>query len=277
MDARLSLALTLALALGATAAAQEPPAPAPSTPTEPQQTPPDRAAVKQRWRDLSPEERRRLQESYERWKTLSPEQKELLKRRHDRLDDERRATDKLLPDDDREQIAKQKAEQRRKELTERALKSMKERFNHLPPDLQERIRQELKNAPPGERAARMRALLQKEIAPQIRAALRRRVERGDLTRDEVESLARRVHEAPPAERARLLREFIVGHPQAFPLSAKLREQLRKNNDPLFDLRLLEQLQRNRARVAPPGHKPVRPPKEKGSDDANATAEGHKKV
>jgi hypothetical protein len=226
------LTITFALLAGAAAA------PAQETP----------AAVKQRWEKMTPEERRRIEESYQRWKTLSPEQKALLKKRHDRLEEERRATNRALPDDERKQIDRQPVDRRRKELTDRTLKLLKERFDHLPPELKKRINDELRDAPPGERSERLRKLLQEELAPQIRAAFRRRVTAGELSRDEVESLAKAVRTAPTArERAHLLRDFILAHPNAFRLSPKLREKLKKSSDPLDDLRLLEQQPRPKAK------------------------------
>jgi TRAP-type C4-dicarboxylate transport system substrate-binding protein len=192
---------------------------------------------------MTPEERRKIEEAYRRWKTLSPEQKALLKKRHDRLEEERRATDHALPDDDRKRIDKQPVERRQKELTDRTLKLLKERVDRLPPELQKKIRDELKNAPPGERAERLRRLLQEELAPQIRAAFRRRVAAGELSRDEVETLAKAVRSAPTTrERAHLLRDFILAHPNAFRLNPKVRERLKKNSDPLEELRLIEQQQ-----------------------------------
>lgn len=240
------LTIAFALLAGAAAApAQETP-PAPTQPAPAQ--PPDRAAVKQRWKEMTPEERRRIQESYERWKKMSPEQKALLKRRHDRLEEERRATDRALPEDDRKQFDRQPNERRRKELTDRTFKLLKERFDRLPPDLKKRINDELRDAPPGERSERLHKLLQDELAPQIRAAFRRRVAAGELSRDEVDSLAKAVRAAPTTrERAHLLRDFILSHPNAFRLNPKLREKLKKSSDPLDDLRLLEQQPRPKAK------------------------------
>ena len=242
------LTITLALLLGATAAsAQEtPPAPAPSPPAP--TSPNDRAAVRQRWKEMTPEERRKIEEAYQRWKTLSPEQKALLRKRHDNLEELRRNADKALPDDERKQIAKQRAGARRRELTERALKVARDRFERLPPDLKEKIRKELRDAPPGERPERMRKLLQDELAPQIRAAFRRRVAAGELSRDEVETLAKSVRNAPTVrERAHLLRDFILAHPQAFRLNPRVRERLKKNDDPLEDLQLIGQQPRAKAK------------------------------
>lgn len=244
--------LAFALLVGAAAApAQEtPPAPAPTppAPTSPT-TPTDKAAVRQRWKEMTPEERKKIEEAYQRWKTLTPEQKALLKKRHDRLEEERRATDHALPDDDRKQIDKQSLDRRRKELTDRTLKLLKERVDRLPPELQKKIRDELKNAPPGERAERLRKLLQEELAPQIRAAFRRRVAAGELSRDEVESLAKAVRAAPTTrERAHLLRDFILAHPNAFRLNPKVRERLKKSSDPLDDLRMIEQQPKPKAKA-----------------------------
>jgi hypothetical protein len=248
MKPQFVLTIAFALACGAAAPAQETP-PAPTAPT----VAPDREKIKQHWKELSPEERQRLKESYERWKTLTPEQKALLRKRHENLEEARRATDKLLPDDDRKKNEKLKAEARRKELTEQALKVVKERFDHLPPDVKARIKKELHDAPPGERAERMRALLRREIKPQIESALQQRVKRGDLTQEEVDTLAKRAHDAPTAERARLLREFMLAHPKAFPDAAELRKRARKNPDALDDLRMLEKLRhdRRKERAAPP--------------------------
>src|SRR5262245_22821334 len=125
-DMKLERLLTIAFALLVSAAA----APAQETPPAP-----DGAAVRQRRKEMTPEERRRIQESYERWKTLTPEQKALLKKRHDRLEEERRATRKALTDDEGKRIDKQPVDRRRKELNDRTVKLMKERFEHLPPDL----------------------------------------------------------------------------------------------------------------------------------------------
>ena len=113
----------------------------------------------------------------------------------------------------------------------------------LPPELKKKIQDELRDAPPGERAERTRRLLQKELEPQIRAAFRRRVAAGELSREEVDSLAKAVRAAPTTrERAHLLRDFILAHPNAFRLNPKVRERLKKNDDPEEDLRLIEQLQ-----------------------------------
>lgn len=245
-DRLVTLAFALLVGAAAASAQETPPAPAPTPPAP--TSPPDRAAVQKRWKEMTPEERRKIQEAYERWKTLTPEQKALLKKRHDRLDEERRATDHALPDDDRKRIDKQPVDRRQKELTDRTVKLLKERVDHLPPELKKKIRDELRDAPPGERAERLRRLLQEELEPQIRAAFRRRVAAGELSREEVESLARAVRNAPTTrERAHLLRDFILAHPNAFRLSPKVRERLKKNADPLEDLRLIEQQPRPKAK------------------------------
>jgi hypothetical protein len=199
----------------------------------------------------------------------------LLRTPHDRLDEERRATDQALPDDDRKRIDKQPVDRRRKEITERSVKLMKERFDRLPPDLKKRIKDELRDAPPNERNERLRKILQEEIAPQIRVAFRRRVANGELTHDEVETLAKAVHAAPTkVERAHLLRDFILAHPAAFRLTPKMRQHLRKSADPLEDLQEIDQLRRGKGKGSePPTPRPGHLPKVR--QESVPPADGHR--
>jgi TRAP-type C4-dicarboxylate transport system substrate-binding protein len=224
------------------------PAPAPA---------PSRDDVKARWQKMTPQERKRVQESYARWKKLSDEDKEKLRQRHARLDEARRSTHDLLSDDERARLEKLKDDERRAELTARSKKQLRERFDRLPPDLQKGLEHELRDAPPGQRAERARRYLEKEVPERMHQALIRRVKTGELPREDVEALTKKMKGQPKLERMKLLREFALAHPETFKLSPELRKKVREHapGDAGLrnDVRLLDQIQRH-ARRNPEGGK-----------------------
>jgi hypothetical protein len=247
------------LAAARPAAAQDP------VPTRTQDPPPSRGPeakpspdeVKARWQKMTPQERKRLQESFARWKNLSDDDKEKLRQRHTRLDEARRSTRDLLTDEERARLEKLKDDERRAELTARSKKQLRERFDRLPPDLQKGLEHELRDAPPHERVERARRYLEREVPRRMHDALVRRVNSGELPREDVEALAKKMNGKPKLERMRLLREFALAHPETFKLSPELRKKLREHapGDAGLrnDVRLLEQVQR-RAHRKPDGSK-----------------------
>jgi len=228
-------------------------------PTRTQDPPPARAPeakpspdeVKARWQKMTPQERKRLQESFARWTNLSDDDKEKLPQRHTRLDEARRSTRDLLTDEERARLEKLKDDERRAELTARSKKQLRERFDRLPPDLQKGLEHELRDAPPGQRAERARRYLEREVPERMHQALVRRVKSGELPREDVDALAKKMKGQPKLERMRLLREFVLAHPETFKLSPELRKKLREHapGDAGLrnDVRLLEQVQRRAPR------------------------------
>jgi hypothetical protein len=257
--ARLVVALALGVGFAGRATAQG------VEPTRTQDPPPARAPeakpspdeVKARWQKMTPQERKRLQESFARWQKLSDEDKAKLRERHARLDEARRSTRDLLTDEERARLEKLKDDERRAELTARSKKQLRERFDRLPPDLQKGLEHELRDAPPGQRAERARRYLEREVPKRMHEALDRRVKSGELPREDVEALAKKMNGKSKLERMRLLREFALAHPETFKLSPELRKKLREHapGDAGLrnDVRLLEQVQR-RAHRKPDGSK-----------------------
>ena len=249
--ARVAVALALGIGWAGRATAQDPEPTRTQDPRpEAKPTPDD---VKARWQKMTPQERKRLQESFARWKNLSDEDKEKLRQRHARLDEARRATRELLPDDERARLEKLKDDERRAELTARSKKALRERFDRLPPDLQKGVERELRDAPPGKRAERARRYLEREVPERMHQALIRRVKSGELPREDVEALTKKMKGQPKLERMRLLREFVLAHPETFKLPPELRKKLREHapGDAGLrnDVRLLEQVQRKAPRKA----------------------------
>ena len=257
--ARLVVTLALSAGLAGHAIAQDP------VPTRTQDPPPARAPeakpspdeVKARWQKMTPQERKRLQESFARWQKLSDDDKAKLRERHARLDEARRSTRELLSDEERARLEKLKDDERRAELTARSKKQLRERFDRLPPDLQKGVEHELRDAPPGQRAERARRYLEREVPERMHQALIRRVKSGELPREDVEALTKKMKGQPKLERMKLLREFALAHPETFKLSPELRKKLREHatGDAGLrnDVRLLEQVQR-RAHRKPDGER-----------------------
>lgn len=251
--ARLAVALALGAGSAGRATAQDgeptrtpepPPATKPEPKTDARPSPDD---VKARWQKMTPQERKKLQDAYALWKSLSDEDKEKLRQRHARLDEARRSTHELLPDDERARLEKLKDDERRAELTAKTKKQLRERFDRLPPDLQKGLERELRDAPPGQRAERARRYLEREVPARMHQALVRRVRQGELSREDVDALAKRMKGQPKIVRMRELREFVLAHPETFKVSPELRKKLKERapGDAGLrnDVRLLEQVQR----------------------------------
>src|SRR5262249_31010106 len=91
-------------------------------------------------------------------------------------------------------------------------------------------------------------------------ALIRRVKSGELPREDVEALKKKMNGQPKLERMKLLREFVLAHPDTFKISPELRRKLREHapGDAGLrnDVRLLEQVQRRAPRRAEGAKKKV---------------------
>ena len=264
----LSTCLTFALVAGfAGLAAARPAAAQDPEPTRTQDARPEAKPspdeVKARWKTMTPQERKRMQKSFARWQKLSDEDKEKLRQRHARLDDARRTTRDLLSDEERARLEKLKDGERRAELTARSKKQLRERFDRLPPDLQKGVERELRNAPPDKRAERARRYLEREVPERMHEALIRRVKSGELPREDVDALAKKMKGQPKLERMRLLREFALAHPETFKLPPELRKKLHEHapGDAGLrnDVRLLEQVQRRAGRNPEGGKRRVETP------------------
>jgi len=264
----LSTCLTFALVAGfAGLAAARPAAAQDPEPTRTQDARPEAKPspdeVKARWKTMTPQERKRMQESFARWQKLSDEDKEKLRQRHARLDDARRTTRDLLSDEERARLEKLKDGERRAELTARSKKQLRERFDRLPPDLQKGVERELRNAPPDKRAERARRYLEREVPERMHEALIRRVKSGELPREDVDALAKKMKGQPKLERMRLLREFALAHPETFKLPLELCKKLHEHapGDAGLrnDVRLFEQVQRRAGRNSEGGKRRVETP------------------
>lgn len=206
--------------------------------------------MRERWDALPPAEQRRVLESYDRWKKLGSDEKSLMKLRFDKLETERERAKESLDEDDRGKLDRMREPDRREELTQRAKKTLRDRFDRLPPDLRDRIEKDFRKLPPPERAERVKQSVKQHVEREVKERLGRKVESGKLSREAVDDLRRKSadQQSNPRERLELLRKLLIDHPDAFDLTPEQLDRLKKTSDAGFALHLLDRL---RHRGPPP--------------------------
>ncbi len=225
----------------------------------------DRAAVVTAWQQMPESERAAVIQSFERWQQLAPDDREVMKRRHQRLKHARSRVRDVMANDSQREVDAMEEGPRRHELNRCALLALRERFDELPPEIRERIDDDLRPFPPHQRERSRKQLMKQYVDFALVDQLKRMVDHGVLDQEEVADLGRRIAETP-GERLGMLRQFIADHPVAFRLPPEIAEKVRSVADPRLGLHLLDKLRR-RGRgdklPPPPFPLPPRPPRDGG--------------
>jgi hypothetical protein len=245
--AALPILLALAASIGA-GPAQEAPAPAPPAPPPAAEAPiaPSAESVRAKWLAMTSGEREEIERHWTRWRELPQEDREALSRRHQRLQKARRRERESLGEDLPREWQRMDERSRERELSRRALNNLRGKFDSLPPELRDRLQQELPAVLPRDRERRAKQAIEPYLDFAVPELVRHLVERGELPPPAAAEFTRKL-ERDPAQRLALVKQLIADHAQTFRVPPEDAERVRRADDPGAGLRVLDQLRRRRGR------------------------------
>ncbi len=112
----------------------------------------DLERARERWNELTPQQRAELSERFERWKSLSEEERARIRQRFDKVSSLRRSAHDCLPDKARSDFARLRPEQQASVLSGVASQQIQERGRELLQRMPSHWRERFEGASPEERA-----------------------------------------------------------------------------------------------------------------------------
>jgi hypothetical protein len=233
--ARSVLVATLLASSGSWSAAQ--PSTAASAPVEGEAG--SLELLKQRWKEMSPEQRARVRENFERWQTLDETERQVMRDRFERWRKLQTAVSQDLDETVAAEETPADPADQRERLVQRTKEFVQSRLQQMPRELQDRLQEELEGLSLQERRQRVRSIVNEEISVRIGQHLTFLTRRGLVEREEAEVMRQRLQGLDPIARYEALREWILAQPELFQVPEYLQQSMAQSHNPYSVMRALE--------------------------------------
>ena len=191
-----------------------------------------RSQLRQRWQEMSSEEREGLRGNWQRWQELSRTDRDHLRTRHQSFLRMQRHVDRVLPDDERRRLEPLPRETRRREMARLTRERLNGFLESVPANVRQSIAEELRRLEPRERSRRFAQMIRTETNRRFAGVLEEMVQDGTVEATMAERQRSYFERAGPQERMGAIQRLASMHPDGLQVSQELLEGLGQVDDPI---------------------------------------------